>query len=69
VQARPFGVKAAVISGFSLSSPWLTSGGFMRPSYRSPVNKGKSSRRFSSGVSRTKSINVQPPPMRGGYRL
>lgn len=36
---------------------------------RSPVDKGKSSRRFDRQSRRTKAINVAPRPMRGGIRL
>jgi len=40
----------------------------MRTSYRSPVRKSKSTRRFNRQASRTKAANVAPP-MRGGWRL
>lgn len=40
----------------------------MRPSSRSPVNKGRSARKFRGQASRTKAINVASP-MRGGIRL
>lgn len=33
------------------------------------VNKSQSARRFNRQTTRTKKANVQPPPMRGGYRL
>lgn len=33
------------------------------------VNKSRSARKFRSQVSRTKRMNVGPPPMRGGIRL
>lgn len=36
---------------------------------RFSVNKGKSARRFTSLHGRVKRANVQPAPMRGGYRL
>lgn len=32
-------------------------------------NKRAAARKFRSQSSRTKAINVAPPPMRGGYRL
>lgn len=38
-------------------------------SKRRPVNKAKSAKSFSRNVSRTKSVNVAPAPMRGGIRL
>lgn len=41
----------------------------MRPVSRRPVHKGHSARQFRSNVGRTKSANVAPPPMRGGWRL
>lgn len=41
----------------------------MRPLKRMSVNKGKSSATFRKVHSKTKKPNVQPPPMRGGYRL
>lgn len=41
----------------------------MRPVKRSYVNKGRSARKFRSDSSRTKSANMRPPPMRGGFRL
>jgi len=41
----------------------------MRPSYRSPVNKSRSSGQFKHNVSRTKAPNVAKGPMRGGIRL
>lgn len=44
-------------------------GGCMRPVKRSGVNKGASAAKFRRGVSRTKEINLQPSPMRGGWRL
>jgi hypothetical protein len=36
---------------------------------RAPVNKTRDSNNFRSMVTRTKYINIAPPPMRGGYRL
>lgn len=33
------------------------------------VNKGRSASQFRGRVGRTKSINVAPPPMRGGLRI
>lgn len=36
---------------------------------RRHVNKGRSARSFRGAVSKTKRINVAPPPMRGGIRL
>lgn len=36
---------------------------------RHHVNKGHSARKFRGQVAHTKSINVAPPPMRGGWRL
>lgn len=44
-------------------------GGFMRPVSRSPVNKGRSARKFRAQSQRTAGKNMQPPPQRGGYRL
>lgn len=37
--------------------------------YRSKPNKRKSAQTFRSKVASTKSPNMAPPPMRGGYRL
>lgn len=37
--------------------------------YRKPVNKRKSAKRFKAQISHTKEINIAPNPMRGGYRL
>lgn len=36
---------------------------------RHSVNKQSSARNFRNKSGRTKSANVAPPPMRGGYRL
>lgn len=36
---------------------------------RRPVKKSASARQFRRNVSRTARANVQPKPMRGGYRL
>lgn len=36
---------------------------------RMKVNKRKSARKFRNNISRTKAANMQPQPMRGGYRL
>jgi len=36
---------------------------------RMKVNKRKSARKFRNNVSHTKAANMQPMPMRGGYRL
>lgn len=33
------------------------------------VNKRGSANHFNHKSSRTKAINIAPPPMRGGYRL
>lgn len=33
------------------------------------VNKGRSAAKFRRNVSHTKVANIQPPPMRGGWRL
>lgn len=33
------------------------------------VNKGRSARKFRKSVSKTRRVNVAPPPMRGGFRL
>lgn len=38
-------------------------------SFRRPVNKGRSARKFRSQAGRTKAPNVAPPPARGGFRL
>lgn len=32
-------------------------------------SKGKSKRTFSKTARKTKSVNVAPPPARGGYRM
>lgn len=36
---------------------------------RKPMNRKTASRQFNRRSSRTKRINVAPPPQRGGYRL
>lgn len=36
---------------------------------RSRVNKGRAARAFRKATTRTKGINMAPPPMRGGIRL
>lgn len=41
----------------------------MKPSYRSPVNKRRSAKRFRQAVGRTKGANILTGPMRGGIRL
>lgn len=41
----------------------------MRPVKRKPVSKGKSAFKFRRDVSKTKMVNLQPAPMRGGTRL
>lgn len=42
---------------------------FMRPLNRGHVDKRGSARNFRSNTHRTKSPNMSPPPMRGGFRL
>lgn len=42
---------------------------FMRPVQRFGANKHRSAKSFRRNVSHTKSINVRPSPMRGGFRL
>jgi len=37
--------------------------------YRKSVNKRKSTKRFSRGAARTKSVNLRPGLARGGFRL
>lgn len=44
-------------------------GGYMRPVKRSYVNKSASAARFRGHTGRTKAANMQPQPMRGGWRL
>lgn len=41
----------------------------MKPLSRKPQNKYKSAKKFKHNVHKTKSINLQPAPMRGGIRL
>ena len=36
---------------------------------RKRMNRGKTARVFNRKASRTKAINIAPPPQRGGYRL
>lgn len=36
---------------------------------RRRVNKRRSAGNFRKHVSRTKLVNISPPPMRGGFRL
>lgn len=36
---------------------------------RSPQNRHSGARSFNHRSSKTKAINIAPPPMRGGYRL
>lgn len=36
---------------------------------RFKVNKARSARKFRRAAGRTKSANVMPAPMRGGFRL
>lgn len=40
----------------------------MKPLKRKPVNKNASAKQFRNNVSKTKSINIKPGPMRGGIR-
>lgn len=37
--------------------------------FRKPVNKKKAARKFGHKTMKTKAANMQPKPMRGGYRL
>lgn len=37
--------------------------------FRRPVNKQAAKKNFNRQASRTKRINIAPPPNRGGYRL
>lgn len=37
--------------------------------YRKPVNKSKSAKKFRTNAAHTKAVNMTPAPMRGGYRL
>lgn len=41
----------------------------MVPLKRKPVQKQRSARAFRNNVQTTKAANIQPPPMRGGWRL
>lgn len=41
----------------------------MRPSYRQPVNKGKSAKTFRANSRKTKAANIGPGLARGGIRL
>jgi hypothetical protein len=41
----------------------------MNPLSRQSVSKHGSAKKFRGNASRTKSLNIAPPPMRGGYRL
>jgi hypothetical protein len=41
----------------------------MNPLNRQSVSKRGSAKQFRKHASRTKSANIAPPPMRGGYRL
>lgn len=41
----------------------------MNPLSRQSVSKRGSASKFRKHASRTKSANLAPPPMRGGYRL
>lgn len=41
----------------------------MRPLKRKKVNKYKAAKKFSRQTMKTKAPNMQPHPMRGGYRL
>lgn len=36
---------------------------------RKPVNRKRAARAFSKSRTRSKRINVAPPPMRGGFRI
>jgi hypothetical protein len=36
---------------------------------RKPVSKKRSASKFKRNVSKTKVVNLAPPPMRGGYRF
>lgn len=38
-------------------------------SYRRPVNKHRSARKFKHNVHHTKAVNMKAAPMRGGIRL
>lgn len=40
----------------------------MSPSYRRPVNKGRSARQFRKNTRRTRGANFSQP-LRGGWRL
>jgi len=57
-------VWATLNSRFILAKP---SGGFM--AFRKPVNKRRSASNFRRNVAVTKSVNLAPAPMRGGYRM
>lgn len=37
--------------------------------YRHSVNKSRSAHSFRKHTSRTRAVNVAPPPQRGGFRL
>lgn len=41
----------------------------MSPLHRKPVSKRHSAKQFRKSVSKTKHVNVQAGPMRGGIRL
>lgn len=41
----------------------------MNPLKRQSVSKYKSASKFRKHALHTKSVNLAPPPMRGGYRL
>lgn len=42
---------------------------FMKPVSRYGVSKGRSANKFKHNVSRTRALNLRPPPMRGGFRI
>lgn len=37
--------------------------------YRKPMNKKHAAKKFRRGVSKTKVVNLQSNPQRGGFRL
>lgn len=41
----------------------------MRPVSRHSVNKSRSAKKFRKGVSRSKVVNFNMTPFRGGYRM
>lgn len=52
-----------------LVSPAVSRNSNMKPSKRSPVNKGRSAAKFRGQMSRTKAPNMAKAPMRGGWRM